>query len=824
MCYALLGLTLLCSVIHQSLAAGVEGHGSAEIPIKFRVDNEARVSLGVYNGQGRLVRTLVTGKPHRQGLHTVTWDGLDRYGHALPGGNYEWRMLSTKGLRGEFITQIGQNPDPIWERGVSNHEAPQAAAVDGSGVYRIGTFSEGAHFGVKTDLSGRYLWTTDREKADPWCKFGFALTLVGNQLYDLIFDGTVYRYDATTGQTHTKANGEGLWNFRWEEGPAKSSGKAAEALREYATRVGLDLSGSTKAEALAVSYREHNAVRWFDPLTGERVATAAAPEPVAIALLEDGNAVVISKGGVVEIPRNGGPLRQIVSAEQLRSPWRVAVSSVTGDILVAENSELTGDATAPSHQVKRFSREGKLLAKHGSPEGRQDGAYKPEEFRHMTDIEADASGGFVVTEGHNQPPRRTAHFDTQGKLLREWFGAQEYGVMGAPEPRNPEFVWLHSNAERGGMVRYRVDYRTKEWTVVETHRDSLARNPLWRSGNNAYRIHERDGRLYFTAAGFGALGTLIYDPEKKTMRMANASGTLFKNNRWQVPEALRPRDGSKRGGYLWNDVNDDGLPQYGEIQWLDRPGLGGPIAAGDFTLFCSPNASSYESKPKLTPKRFTAGGTPVYEFDPAETWPAWKEGDEEHRGWDIIPAPDGGWFGCFADSLRNPVSGHENHGAWYMNSNSGIDRLVRWDKNWNQLWSAGRHSPDHDREPGSTGSPRGLVGVVRNCVVWADAADSEVAQPTVGHWTDCMSATSCSCRWAQRRKKCSACKTTMSSPSATSRRILAQETFILRDQHCGRGAGLSNFRLGGLAPANRQDSAGAENGGGGETRRHGVES
>lgn len=649
----------------------------AELSIDFKVPRDSRISLAIYDQQGRLVRTLLTGTPHAKGSHTTSWDGLDRYGQPLPAGDYEWRMLSSTGLRAEFITQLGQNPDPIWERGVSNHESPNATAVDASGVYRIGTFSEGAHFGVKTDLNGRYLWTTDRDKVDPWCKFGAALTLVGDRLYDLIYDGTVYHYNATTGQSYTRGNGDGLWNFRWEDGPAKVSGKAAEALRNYVTRVGMDLSGSTKARALAASYREHNAVRWFNPDTGERLATTSVPEPVAIALREDRNALVVSQGAVLAVSRDGSEPRVVIAAEQLRSPWRVAVSPVNGDIFVAENSELASRDAAAAHQVKRFSRDGKLLATFGTAEGRQDGTYVPAVFRHITDIESDASGGFVVTEGHNQPPRRTAHFDARGKLLREWFGAQEYGVMASPEPGNPEFVWLHANADRGGIVRYRIDYAKKTWTVVETYRDMLARNLLWRSGNNAYRIYERDGRLYFTAAGFGSLGTIIYDPTKKTMRFANASGSVFKDNRWQIPESLRPADGSKPRGYLWNDLNDDGVAQSEEIQWLNRPGLGGPIVPDDFTLFCSPSASSHESKPKLTPKRWTSGGIPVYEFDPKETWPSWKEDGAEFRGWDIVRAPDGGWFACFSDTLRNPVSGHENHGAWYYNSCSGIDRLVK---------------------------------------------------------------------------------------------------------------------------------------------------
>jgi hypothetical protein len=188
--------------------------------IRHKVSAEGRVSLAVYNEQGQLVRTVLTGEPRAKGVHRVEWDGRDRYGNPLPAGNYEWRALATKGLRADFITQLGQNPNPAWEKGVANHESPIAAAIDATGVYRIGTFDEGAHFGVKTDLEGRYLWTTDRGKVDPWCRFGAALAIVGDHLFELIHNGTIYRYDKQTGECFTSSDGSGLWNFRWEEGPA----------------------------------------------------------------------------------------------------------------------------------------------------------------------------------------------------------------------------------------------------------------------------------------------------------------------------------------------------------------------------------------------------------------------------------------------------------------------------------------------------------------------------------------------------------------------------------------------------------------------------
>ena len=127
---------------------------------------------------------------------------------------------------------------------------------------------------------------------------------------------------------------------------------------------------------------------------------------------------------------------------------------------------------------------------------------------------------------------------------------------------------------------------------------------------------------------------------------------------------------------------------------------------------------------------FTPGGTPKYVFDRAIKYPAWVENGETFHIWDIRRDEKGDLYGCFSDGFP----GWENHGAWFFNSSSGIDRLVKWDKDWKPLWSVGRHSPDDEHDPGSTAMPRNLVGTTHGCVIWADSSDEEVAQPTV--WTE----------------------------------------------------------------------------------------
>ncbi|MRR10541.1 hypothetical protein EG831_10815, partial [bacterium] len=244
----------------------------AEVTVSFPVPRDGRVSLGLYDIEGRMVRTLLTGKPLGKGEHAVTWDGLDRYGNALPAGDYTWKLIATEGLRSEFITQVGQNVDPVWERATGNHQPPNAAAVDATGLYRQGSVNEGAHWGVKTDLDGRTLWVNDRHQADPWICGGEALTLVNGRLFELMRDGTVYGADATTGRVFTGSDTQPKpWNLRWESyvAPAGTSDDARRK-RSIAERPH-DLAGDAANGLLVAAYPQHDAIAWFDARDGRQV-------------------------------------------------------------------------------------------------------------------------------------------------------------------------------------------------------------------------------------------------------------------------------------------------------------------------------------------------------------------------------------------------------------------------------------------------------------------------------------------------------------------------------------------------------------------------
>ena len=184
----------------------------------------------------------------------------------------------------------------------------------------------------------------------------------------------------------------------------------------------------------------------------------------------------------------------------------------------------------------------------------------------------------------------------------------------------------------------------------------------------------RNGKLYLTAGTEGRLSIAVYDPVAKTVRPSNYSGLQRELPRAMVPEKFR----GEWDSYIWNDLNDDGHVTPDELVWMHRPHIGGYVDPQDFTLYLVGQASAFYDGQKVTPRRFTAGGTPVYDWADAQPLPVkWKENDDDLVSiMDLQHNPDGTWYGCFAAMAPAGELGLETHGKWFYNCCSGFDRLV----------------------------------------------------------------------------------------------------------------------------------------------------
>lgn len=65
-----------------------------ETTIPFNLSHLTRVSILIYDIQGKLVRTLLKGKALGSGSHTISWDGTDNSGNRVGSGTYLFRMTT----------------------------------------------------------------------------------------------------------------------------------------------------------------------------------------------------------------------------------------------------------------------------------------------------------------------------------------------------------------------------------------------------------------------------------------------------------------------------------------------------------------------------------------------------------------------------------------------------------------------------------------------------------------------------------------------------------------------------------------------------------
>jgi hypothetical protein len=75
--------------------------------IKFDLPIRTRVSLNIYNLQGRLVTRLIKpDKPMEPGWYKVRWNGLAEYGAPVSSGPYIYRLVTGKYAKARVMVKL----------------------------------------------------------------------------------------------------------------------------------------------------------------------------------------------------------------------------------------------------------------------------------------------------------------------------------------------------------------------------------------------------------------------------------------------------------------------------------------------------------------------------------------------------------------------------------------------------------------------------------------------------------------------------------------------------------------------------------------------
>ncbi len=728
--------------------AAVDDVATAGSSLNFVVDRPGLVSAAVYDRDGVLVRTLLRAEPMEAGKHKLAWDGLDRLGRPQPPGDYTVRILCKPPFQREFIMQVGVNPSSKpYDPWVGDFAGASSVAVDETGMYISSANAEANLMIIKQSLDGKKrMWgETD---PDPW-RGGLSLGTDGKTVYVLQQNGYIILFDAKTGK-HT-----GRWDIISEGPPPKGRDAIRKRRRATYTSHGpiasfdMDIHGSTRV----VCRRDKNLVLWLDE-KGAWASKVKIKEPRAVAVGPGGTAYVISGTSVLSVTRQGRNKRVISG---LVNPWRLTYDLTNDDLLVAEGPD--------DWRVKRFSATGTFKRAYGRKGGRKEGVYDPADFYQYTDITADGRGGFFIAEPRN-PPRRVAHFNGDGKLVREWYGGLAFFSPNAIDPRDPTQVWYHATIR--GIVLAEVDYGKKTWAVKETFNfadkaDGLGRRLSVHSANKFY-VRYHDGKRHIVFDTFppsvfhhhdGKLEPVVignrrpvFPQPEEIARIMTGSDDKETIDQW-IKKHIADYKGRMYGiknTYLWTDKNGDRMPQAKEISLhmlgntYHGPGAG-VFVGKDFSVLCGSGDFHPVRKRHGMPNQFY---TSIARLKPS----SWSGDVPQYRlpakaaAMDIAP--------MYVEPHSDKYSGRagvrhtyeDNEGALYAfyqwggglgtfpnNQGGRYSRLTKWNVKGKRRWSVGRKAmgvPCSTRgqfsptAPGCFHYPARIAGEMRGTIVVCD--------------------------------------------------------------------------------------------------------
>lgn len=646
-------------------ASRAAGH----IPITFKLDQERKVSLALFDADDNPVRTCLGGQPYPAGTHTYLWDGLSDTDKPLPAGTYSYRILTHAGIKQKYLCDVGISGTPPYQTEdgtggwAGDYRRPELVAATGDRVVLGTTGAEAAPMAIITDLDGRKL-----------CPVGSgsgarAVAAHEGYGYFAMQTGVIQKFSLANGFLGTFTNGRADFPVR-----AQLPGEDAKAFggRMWNLRALAFLGNSI----LACSGWE-GCLYKFDLASGAPQGQWQVADKgdelslLGVATVPAGDVYVIYRRALGRYNLESKQFTPVVP--DLDEPQFVA-SDKDGNLYVA----LAGKTM----QVWKVSPKGDVLLKFGRAGGRPLlGTFDPAGMLNPACLAVDANGRLWVAEADDQPKRYSA-WNADGTLYRQFFGSVPYSTRACVDPATPDAVYLEG-------VRYHVDYDKGDWTTdatvlrQSTQGDVLFQGCSWvHGGNHAGGTYVNlQGRKFFMNRGPYVLYEVVNDT--------------------YVPR-FKQMD---RKGSVWIDANNNGQFEKEEViqtAYKGSGGFGGFIDA-KLNLYTYDGsgypAQGHATAPKSSPKilrwnfaGFNAQGGLQY-GDPLKFEPLAAETAECCVA-DICTDPDGSVYVMFA--TRNLKRGERAQGSGHRIAKYSPAGKKLWDYQNVQVgfaWNAAAYTP-----------------------------------------------------------------------------------------------------------------------------------
>lgn len=312
-----------------------------------------------------------------------------------------------------------------------------------------------------------------------------------------------------------------------------------------------------------------------------------------------------------------------------------------------QSHTFVSDETA--NQVYEFDRAGELIRRFGRASTQQPGHYDDHVFMSPTKLAlwTDTKGKERLIVVERAGPGRVSEWDTNGKLMRQWFPGEVTAASGyAVDPGDPSHVYMTS-ADGNGIIRFRVDYGTGDWKVDAVWTDiALARGC---PGGWAFpKIINTHGNKYLgfalTQQNDEPCGYMLYRLDGD--RLLPSAGL--------VRPAAVSDDRKFADFFWWNDANGNGKVDPSE--YLGRPAklpltmnYWGDTWLDDLSLTVLEDGG--RRLWRIAPSRFDAHGNPIFDSaqwtvtfeDPVVASLEKGQGDPRHGGNELAPNASNTW-------------------------------------------------------------------------------------------------------------------------------------------------------------------------------------
>ncbi|WP_269523313.1 FlgD immunoglobulin-like domain containing protein [Coraliomargarita parva] len=556
------------------------------IEINYTLDEEKDVTIAIDNAEGQRVRNLFGQYPRKSGPQSDYWDGLDDDGKPVPPGTYTVTIVDHEPFEMELFNSLYNAATPPWKTDTShliwgsNHGHPMSAATRGESILLGFTGTEGASGLLSITGDGLIKWNDHYELLD--------VTLDDQYAYAFSRDSwikktAIRRYNLQTGE---------LVLF---EDAGKSPNAVLPVENEQVTDGTIAISGGK----VFVFIRGNKFYR-IEPATG---AIEHQVEIVGLIALDDRNGVLrglFDDGSIKELSPDGVAAKTLVQVKNLKAPARFAISQDDKRIAISDKA---------TNQVFIYNLKGKLKQTLGTAYAAVDGKrpggkFISTNFIHPHGLDFDTQGRLWIAEAEDTC-RRVTCWSSKGQLLKQYWGAADYGAMaGFPVTNDSTRFIAHG-------VEFKLD---PDLDIM--HRPSMEK-PLFfhpELGKTRGFVYKYKGHEYAVSVpGFNKQDYVI-------IAKRNDAGVFSTVVKIQYPV----RHGNKlESGWVWTDLNENGLQDAGEVYEgfeAKRHYWSNGWMRTDLT-FITPDQ-------KLFPlKKLTKTGVPVYDFAHPEKLPYGFEPD-----------------------------------------------------------------------------------------------------------------------------------------------------------------------------------------------------